>query len=646
VAVEHLDPGLRLNFWSGHGCFDLRQDKKMKLLKRYLLSAVFLFTLVFTVGGVTAASKTTSGLGAFTAQGICDPLPAPTDEIVNVSNVSELQHAVANLESNTTILIADGTYDLTNTLVIDGGVSDVSIRGASGNRDGVILRGRGMDNSSYGNTPHGFLIRNSNNVLIADLTIQDFYFHNVQIQGEQNAQATHLYNLKLIDAGEQLVKVSSAGPPGPYADDGIVECSYLGYSDRARDWYTNGVDVLAGARWIIRDNLFENIRAPSGQLAGPSILMWRNSIDTLVERNLFLECDRAIAFGLSTPDTSSARDGNATYDHQGGIIRNNIIYREGSGDVGITVNYARDYKIYHNTVILNDTFPYGAIEYRFSASNGEISYNLTDAPIWRRDGASGTLLGNITDADLNWFVDPSNHDLHLTEFATPAIDAAAAIADITDDYDGDMRPSGIAPDIGADEFVDPILRPTFEDVPFDHWAHDTIEALYQGGYVAGCSTTPRMYCPERIMNRAESAVFVVRGVQGADFTPPDPSEKIFEDVPLAEWYAKWATQLWNDGYTAGCGTDPLIYCPLQEHTIAEGSVFYLRMQNGSDYEPPQATGIFTDVPLDAWYARWIEDAYQAGILLPCQTEPELMACPLDPLDRAMGAYMMFQAKGM
>jgi hypothetical protein len=188
--------------------------------------------------------------------------------------------------------------------------------------------------------------------------------------------------------------------------------------------------------------------------------------------------------------------------------------------------------------------------------------------------------------------------------------------------------------------------PTFSDVSFDHWAHDYIEALYQGGYVAGCSTTPRMYCPERIMNRAESAVFVVRGVQGADFTPLDPSEKVFDDVALAEWYAKWSTQLLNDGYTAGCGTNPLIYCPLQEHTIAEGVVFYLRMKNGADYVPPDPTGIFSDVPLNEWYARWIEEAYNAGILIPCQESPQLMACPLDPLDRAMAAYMMFQAKGL
>jgi hypothetical protein len=68
------------------------------------------------------------------------------------------------------------------------------------------------------------------------------------------------------------------------------------------------------------------------------------------------------------------------------------------------------------------------------------------------------------------------------------------------------------------------------------------------------------------------------------------------------------------------------------------------MRKGADYEPPDPTGIFVDAPQDAWYTRWIEEAYNAGILMPCQTEPELMACPLDPLDRAMGAYMMFQAK--
>ncbi|HEX9797641.1 MAG TPA: carboxypeptidase regulatory-like domain-containing protein, partial [Anaerolineales bacterium] len=57
----------------------------------------------------------------------------------------------------------------------------------------------------------------------------------------------------------------------------------------------------------------------------------------------------------------------------------------------------------------------------------------------------------------------------------------------------------------------PTPTPVFGDVPVSHWAHDYIVALYDAGYVAGCSTEPRLYCPDRILNRAESAVFVLRG---------------------------------------------------------------------------------------------------------------------------------------
>jgi hypothetical protein len=146
--------------------------------------------------------------------------------------------------------------------------------------------------------------------------------------------------------------------------------------------------------------------------------------------------------------------------------------------------------------------------------------------------------------------------------------------------------------------------PTFADVPLDHWAYAYIEALYQADYVAGCSTDPLLYCPEDILTRAESAVFVERGIHGAGTLPDQPTQQIFADVPLNEWFAKWATALWDDGYTSGCGSDPLIYCPLLDHTRAEGSVFFLRMMHGADYIPPDPVGLFADVPLEAWYADW------------------------------------------
>jgi hypothetical protein len=155
-------------------------------------------------------------------------------------------------------------------------------------------------------------------------------------------------------------------------------------------------------------------------------------------------------------------------------------------------------------------------------------------------------------------------------------------------------------------------EPTFVDVPFDHWAHDYIEALYQAGYTAGCSTDPLMYCPERTLNRAEGAVFTVRAAHGAQFAPPQPTEQVFADTLLTDWPVDWITQLWDDGYTAGCGTDPLIFCPWQDYNRAEGAVFALRMKYGIDYVPPQPNGVFSDVSTEDWFIEWVEAAYSEG----------------------------------
>jgi hypothetical protein len=70
------------------------------------------------------------------------------------------------------------------------------------------------------------------------------------------------------------------------------------------------------------------------------------------------------------------------------------------------------------------------------------------------------------------------------------------------------------------------------------------------------------------------------------------------------------------------------------------------MMHGVDYVPQDPSGIFTDVSLDWWGAKWVEAAYDAGIIPACQTTPDLKFCPNDPLDRAMGATMMVKAKGL
>ncbi len=422
----------------------------MYIVKEFPTFVVKLFVSLSLLLGLFVSSPT-SVRAAIAVN--CGPLPALIGPIVNVSTVAALQNAVENAAPNTTILIADGVYDLTNTLNFRA-VGNVMLRGASGNRDAVVLRGRGMTNADYGNVPHVIAIFDASDVAIADLTLRDAYFHLIQVHGENGAIRPRFHNLHLIDAGEQFIKASLGAPSGPFAAFGTVDCSLFEYTDRARSAYTNAVDVVGGIGWAIRDNTFKNIRAPQGQLAGPAVLLWRNSIDSIVERNVFIECDRAVALGLSAPD-GSGRWGSLTYDHDGGIVRNNTIYRSGPGDVGITVNYARDYQVLHNTVVLNGTFPW-AIEYRFSSSYGTIAYNLTDGPIFQRDNAVGTMLGNVTNAQAGWFADASQGNLHLTTSAAGAIDQASSLAAVDDDLDGDARPVGLWPDVGADEYKAPV----------------------------------------------------------------------------------------------------------------------------------------------------------------------------------------------
>ena len=365
-------------------------------------------------------------------------LPKPRGNIVRVSNVSELENAVRNLQSDTTVLVAPGTYKLNGTFWIKD-KKNISIRGQTNNPSDVVLVGKGM--RKQGSTPHGVKGHNVNGFQIANITIRDVYNHSIQIDG--NSTNIHIHNCHLIDAGEQFIKVCP-DPNGNFST-GIVEYTTMEYTTTARGTYTQGVDVHRGRNWIIRNNTFKNIRAPKG-LAGPAILMWNKSEGTLCEGNIFFNCQRGIHYGMS--------DKRQPYDHKGGIIRNNVFYRsrDQSGDVGIAIWNSPETQILHNTIILSGTYS-NAIEYRFSQTHGhEIIANLCDAKVRNRGAGQGIVSDNITNARPNWFADPSKNDFHLTPAASESIDKLKPHQDVSRDYDGIKRPVGKAADIGAFEY--------------------------------------------------------------------------------------------------------------------------------------------------------------------------------------------------
>jgi len=370
--------------------------------------------------------------------------------IVPVTTEPELQDAVTALSSGDTLMLAAGTYDLTWTLWLDGGLDNVAIIGAG--RDATIIQGPGMDVDDL-DVPHLIWVGGIRHFYLADLTLRDVYYHPIQVSTSDGAFAPHFDNLHIIDAGEQFIKVSTAPGMVEYCDSGIVENCVFEYTDRARWWYTNGVDLLATGWWSIRDNLFLRIRGPEGELAGPTILAWQNSIYTTVERNIFIECDISVGMGNPGGPGAYARDGETTYDNQHAIVRNNFIYRAETGDVGISLNKANDAIVYHNTVVLNSTFPWD-IEYRYSSTYAHIFNNLCDSGILSRDGGAGDLDGNIITADESWFVNAPIGNLHIIA-GTDAQDAAVAlpVGEVADDIDGDTRPYSTTADVGADEYI-------------------------------------------------------------------------------------------------------------------------------------------------------------------------------------------------
>ena len=337
-------------------------------------------------------------------------------------------------------MLAPGTYTLTSTLYFIG-VNDVGLFGASGDRDDVVLAGPGMTNASYGAVPFGVWVGDTQNLTIANLTIRDLYQHTIILNA--GTESPRISNVRLVDSGDQFIKANPDASGGG-VDNGIVEDSVIEYTTTGPDSYTNGVDVHTGANWAIRRNVFRNIRAPQGQLAGPAVLMWNGSSESVAERNLFINCQREIVFGLEerTPD-----------DHSGGVVRNNIIYRDAtvSGDAAISVWDSPNTQVNHNTVFTHAGYA-TPIEYRFPDTTGVlITNNLVDGTIWARDGAAGTVESNREDATANMFVDADAGDLHLAPGAA-AIDQADPAITSLEDFDGELRPSGPGFDIGADEF--------------------------------------------------------------------------------------------------------------------------------------------------------------------------------------------------
>lgn len=384
---------------------------------------------------------------------------------IKVSPSDDLPRVVSSAQPGSTILLEDGVYRLGRPLVFT--TPDVSIRSASGDRGKVILDGRkGGGKLKRENCINEIISVRASRVTIADLGIRHARDHGIHISPRDRGDIREVVmrNVHVFDCGQQLIKVNSnGGDPTYWADDCVLEDSLIEFRDNSimqdmgKHFYTGGLDVHGGKGWIIRRNTFRNIQR-EGRLMEHAVHMWSGCRDTLVERNHFIDCYRAVGFGMKTRPKGLVRrypdsGGDAPYfDHIGGVVRNNFIFnRKGIHlESGIELMNVNGTKVHHNTVVSHDR-PFSSIEYRWPNTRVEIANNIVSHRIRERDGARALLKNNLENAPPSLFRDHEAGDLHLSAKAAAAVDRGVLLKDEGARVDIDGEPRDGRPDLGADE---------------------------------------------------------------------------------------------------------------------------------------------------------------------------------------------------
>lgn len=313
-----------------------------------------------------------------------------------VHDVESLERAVSQAHKNsgnTAIILADGTYHLAKTLLIQH--DNIWFLSASGDPYRVILKGLGMHAT---NKVHNLFRVSADHFVVDGLTLSEAPNHLIQIAAESKASYPIIRNSILKDAYEQFLKVSYSLSSAPQnrSYGGVVEHCIFQYSQGiAPNFYTGGIDALGAVDWLVQDNLFMDIASPKEHIAQHAVHFWVNSSQNIVRNNLFIDNDRGIGFGMVI---NPANEQAIEYSNRGGVIQGNFIYHSDNqdpfADVGIILEDSPKSHISENYIYSEHAYP-RAIEYRFKSSKDIlIEGNYTNRAIAARNGAQARLERN------------------------------------------------------------------------------------------------------------------------------------------------------------------------------------------------------------------------------------------------------------
>lgn len=383
--------------------------------------------------------------------------PERQGKTVLVAAAGDLQQAITDAKPYETILIKDGIYKIEQSILIDN-KAHLTLRGASGDSAKVVLKGDGWgdfyNKKRIDNDPADLIIiRNSEDIFIADLTISDVSHYGIKLDTETKAVNSAIRNINIfrchfVNIGTRAFKGTATKDRTHLTGGSVKSCIFENSLIPDTSWlysgdYISAIDMMYLDSWTFSDNIFRNFKGANGGGRG-AIFIWNQSRNIVVERNIFVGCDRSIAFGNPSEPTNYEPGTLHNYD---GIIRNNFITGGYNGGKGIEIVWADNIKVYNNTIWSFDT-NYLAINYFQKINRLSLFNNLVRGKI-SGEGNEVISEANLAGDIEGYLIAPEKGDLHLTKHAKEAPGKGVQLSDLKDDIDRQKRGNRI--DIGADQ---------------------------------------------------------------------------------------------------------------------------------------------------------------------------------------------------
>lgn len=253
-----------------------------------------------------------------------------------------------------------------------------------------------------------------------------------------------------------------------YLASGNVDILNSTFLDNHAGSYGGAIEIDSSGEINILNNSFIDNSVTYG---GGSIYAGSASSGTLIEGNVFSGGSASYGAVIHSDRCSLTINRNFIKDTVAGstidiysngpaaVISNNIIVRSGEAAIDFSAGNTSSHQVINNTIV-GGTYGITPNDSSINVVNNIIS-GVTFSSI---GNYSGTVVGSnnlyySNGSDLHplsspVLVDPvfislATDDYHISE-DSPAIDAGATVA-LSDDFDGNSRPSGDGFDIGADE---------------------------------------------------------------------------------------------------------------------------------------------------------------------------------------------------